>query len=40
MDNKSSKRRYNEDQEENLVQELLMKYVPYWPLFVLLITLG
>jgi tyrosine-protein kinase Etk/Wzc len=41
MENKQPyKKTYTEDEEENLFQDLLFKFLPYWPLFLLLVLLG
>jgi tyrosine-protein kinase Etk/Wzc len=34
------KKNYSEDEEENLFQDLLFKFLPWWPLFLLLVLLG
>jgi tyrosine-protein kinase Etk/Wzc len=41
MENKQPyKKTYTEDEEENLFQDLLFKFLPWWPLFLLLVLLG
>jgi tyrosine-protein kinase Etk/Wzc len=34
------KKNYSEDEEENLFQDFLFKFLPWWPLFLLLVLLG
>src|SRR6476661_458210 len=41
MENKQPyKKTYTEDEDENLFQDLLFKFLPWWPLFLLLVLLG
>jgi tyrosine-protein kinase Etk/Wzc len=41
MENKQPfKKTYSEDEEENLFQDLLFKFLPWWPLFLLLVLMG
>ena len=36
----TNKHKMAEDNEENLIQQMVSKYLPYWPLFLLAIMVG
>jgi len=36
----SNKNRFESDKEDNLIQQFVSKYLPYWPLFLLAILIG